>query len=246
MKQLLHILSFLCCSCPLLAQQIELDRQLIGSGYSEYSNGTTFILNASAGEVAVATSQSTGLIITQGFHQSNYVLMAPFILDLNASDAACIGANNGSVSITFISSNVQPPYTYLWSTGSTEAALTQLEAGIYSITVTGANGMSVTNSIEVETEADIDCKPAFYTGITPNGDGLNDAWVVENADFFTKREVAIFNRYGAKVWETEAYENGNSAFRGAHSNGNDLPDGTYYYVAKFDDSTYKGWIEISR
>lgn len=246
MKELLHILSFLCCSGPLLAQQIELDRQLIGSGHSEYSNGSTFTLSASVGEAAIATSQTTNLIITQGFHQSNYVLMNPFILDLNTSDAACLGANNGSVSISFISSNITPPYTYLWSTGSTEAALTQVEAGTYSVTVTGANGMSVTNSIEVEAAVDIDCKPAFYTGITPNGDGLNDAWVVENAEFFAKREVAVFNRYGAKVWETEAYDNTGSAFTGAHTNGNDLPDGTYYYIAKFDDSTYKGWIEISR
>jgi len=226
--------------------QVELDRQVIGSAYSEFSNGSDFTLSASVGEAVVASAENTDLIITAGFQQSNYVLSIPFILQLTASDAACLGANNGSVSITFISANVSPPYTYAWSTGSTEAAITQLEVGTYSVTVTGANGNSVTNSVKVETVADVDCTPAFYTGITPNGDGLNDSWVVENAEFFTAREVTIFNRYGAKVWETNAYDNVSAAFTGAHGNGNDLPDGTYYYIAKFDDSTYKGWIEISR
>jgi len=48
------------------------------------------------------------------------------------------------------------------------------------------------------------------------------------------------------VWETDDYNNTNNSFTGLHRNGQPLPVGTYYFIAKFDDSNYKGWIEISR
>ena len=104
----------------------------------------------------------------------------------------------------------------------------------------------MTNSILVDITTNVDCTPHFYSGITPNNDGFNDSWVVENAEFFTTREVEVFNRYGDRVWNTMEYNNASDFFDGRHRNGQDLPDGTYYYIANFNGVTYKGWLEISR
>ena len=231
---------------PLRAQEIQLDRQLIGSGYSDYDNGSDFVLSASVGEAVVTTANTTNLIITQGFQQSNYILSEPLVLDLTVDSVACIGANNGAVSVAFITEQIEEPYTYNWSNGETTASIAQLEVGTYTLTVSGSNGISVTNTVRVPAIDSVDCTPHFYTGITPNNDNFNDYWHIDNAEYFQKKEVQVFNRYGALVWEADAYDNISNAFNGNHRNGNPLPVGTYYFIANFDDSNYRGWIEISK
>ncbi|MBK8847546.1 MAG: SprB repeat-containing protein [Bacteroidetes bacterium] len=59
----------------------------------------------------------------------------------SAGDATC-GASNGSVSVA--ASGGTAPYTYVWSNGSTDASVSGLGAGIYTATVTDANGCTAT------------------------------------------------------------------------------------------------------
>jgi len=235
-----------CCFSKSTHAQISLDQILIGSGFSEYSNGNNFTLSASVGEPIITTQTTTDLIITQGFQQSNYVINNPFVVSLTATNAACIGANDGFITVSFISSNIAEPYIFQWSNGASTRDIAQLEVGEYSVTITGSNGNRVTNTAFIEADQIIDCAPQFYTGLTPNGDNDNDNWFIENADFFTTKKLEVFNRYGIRVWRTNDYNNVNDFFSGNHTNGNKLPDGTYYYIAEFDNSTYRGFIEITR
>lgn len=238
-------LALLFMSFIVFPQSIVIDRSLIGSGAIDFNNND-FSLSSSIGEPFISTESNTGFVITQGFHQSNYVLSSPLVLILNSTPAACLGANDGSISIEFLSEALIPPLSYSWSDGSTAPQIIQAGAGNYSLTVTDVNGEAVSNIIRVGVVDSVDCAPGFYSGITPNGDGFNDYWHVDNADFFQEKEVEIFNRYGARVWRSEAYDNTTDSFRGRHQNGNNLPDGTYFFIARFDGSTYDGWIEISR
>ena len=73
---------------------------------------------------------------------------------------------------------------------------------------------------------------------TPNGDGKNDTFVIasaENAgatpssevvldDFYVSNELIIYNRWSQVVYETKNYQN--------DWDGDDLPDGVYFYVLK--------------
>lgn len=78
-------------------------------------------------------------------------------------------------------------------------------------------------------------------GISPNGNGLNDNWDLSGFDV---RKVQIFNRYGKEVYSKSNYTN---EWVGKSNNGNELPDGTYYYVIEFNDmSPRTGWIYINR
>ena len=78
-------------------------------------------------------------------------------------------------------------------------------------------------------------------GISPNGDGLNDTW---DLSIYNIQKVEIFNRYGTKVYSKSNYEN---EWFGQSDNGNELPDGTYYFVIDFTDlETKTGWIYINR
>lgn len=79
-----------------------------------------------------------------------------------------------------------------------------------------------------------------YTGVTPNGDGVNDYFFIDNQNPNIKNiHVEIFNRWGVKVFETNNYGDGGEVFDG-YSTGRltikdseQLPSGTYYYVLDY-------------
>ncbi len=66
------------------------------------------------------------------------------------TDVMCYGDNTGAISVEVIDNGSGTEFTYLWSNGSTSASITNLVAGIYSVTVTPNNGNSpVTEQFEV-------------------------------------------------------------------------------------------------
>lgn len=64
---------------------------------------------------------------------------------------------------------------------------------------------------------------------SPNGDGINDLWTIDGIGTWESRKVTIYDRWGRKVWNDDQYDNAR-AFAGQDNQGNDLPDGTYFYV----------------
>ena len=91
--------------------------------------------------------------------------------------------------------------------------------------------------------------------ITPNGDNINDTWGITNIDRYTQNgrtnTVKVFNRWGAKVYETSNYHNNSNNWNGESTEGGSgkLPVGSYYYIIELkEDSevrTYDGWIYIN-
>jgi len=79
---------------------------------------------------------------------------------------------------------------------------------------------------------------------TPNADGFNDFWYLQDILNFPDNEVTVYNIYGNQVYNKKAYTND---WAGTY-NGAELPDGTYYYVLKFDnsDKIIKGSVDILR
>ncbi|MDD3876542.1 MAG: PKD domain-containing protein [Bacteroidales bacterium] len=57
---------------------------------------------------------------------------------------------------------------------------------------------------------------------TPNGDGINDFFVVDGIDLVENCSLTVFNRWGRKVYETNSYQN--------DWDGGDLADGVYYFI----------------
>ena len=90
-----------------------------------------------------------------------------------------------------------------------------------------------------------DYKIAPNNIITPNGDGVNDTWIINNIENYGKSTVFIYDRWGNEVYNKAAYDN---SWNGTNNNGDLLPDGTYYFVITFDgsDIAYKGAISILR
>lgn len=80
---------------------------------------------------------------------------------------------------------------------------------------------------------------AFYNIFTPNGDTQNDYFVIENIHLYPGNELSVYNRWGNEVFKKKNYDN--------KWNGNNLSDGTYYYLLKLPNGkSFKGWVEIVR
>jgi len=61
---------------------------------------------------------------------------------------------------------------------------------------------------------------------TPNGDGINDKWVIKGLSQYPKCSVSIFTRYGVLIFNSIGY---GQAWDGTYHN-SPLPVGTYYYI----------------
>jgi len=160
---------------------------------------------------------------------------------ISAPDSVCMG---DAVTLTASGGT-----SYLWNDGSTNATLTTLSLTIdstYSVTVTNGpcNGM-ITHTVFVGTDATL-CALKFYNGITPNGDGFNDFWDIENIQQYPDNNVQIFNRWGSIVWSANGYDNNKVVWRGQDNLNKPLPDGTYYYVVKAGNASFKGWVQLTR
>lgn len=81
--------------------------------------------------------------------------------------------------------------------------------------------------------------------ITPNGDGKNDIWRIENLDKMEQVEILISDRYGKSVFHTT---DKNKLYWDGKQNGRPLHTASYWYVVKWlDTATQKsevrqGWI----
>lgn len=64
---------------------------------------------------------------------------------------------------------------------------------------------------------------------TPNGDGINDTWVIQNLEKFSVNELSISNRLGDKVYYQKDYKN--------NFDGLGLGEGTYYYELSVGSTT---------
>jgi len=99
------------------------------------------------------------------------------------------------------------------------------------------------NSNEVTVTVNVS---AFYDGISPNGDGINDWWNIPMLNCYPTNTVLIINRWGSEIWSCSNYDNNNVKWSGKDMNGIDMPDGTYYYIIKYNDTEKRGWVFIKR
>lgn len=90
----------------------------------------------------------------------------------------------------------------------------------------------------------------IYQGVTPDGDGINDYFIIDNINQFPNNNVTIYNRWGRKVYETSAYDSKGNVFRGVAEGTSvvgkeKLPTGTYYYVVEYlyDRDGENQWIK---
>lgn len=130
--------------------------------------------------------------------------------------------------------------TYLWTGPEGFTSNSQeVEAnwqGVYNLLFTTKDGCYE------ELEIDLSETNCFIQkGISPNGDGLNDSFNLED---YIVIKLSVFNRYGTEVY---SYGNGyTNEWHGQSKSGNLLPDGTYFYEIQTLTEVLTGWIQINK
>ncbi len=81
--------------------------------------------------------------------------------------------------------------------------------------------------------------------LTPNGDGMNEAWMVPGIENYPNNSVRVFNRWGNPVFETVSYRNDWEGFY--KDNNEKLPPGSYMYIIDLGNGSapIQGWIYIN-
>lgn len=88
------------------------------------------------------------------------------------------------------------------------------------------------------TVEDIIMAPEVFT---PNSDGYNDRYIINNLDRYSNNHFVVFNRWGNKVYEKSNYDNSwDGTSNSRYTMGNKpLPVGVYYYVLKYANNRIK-------
>ncbi|MEJ7625672.1 MAG: PKD domain-containing protein [Ferruginibacter sp.] len=120
-------------------------------------------------------------------------------------------------------------FTYMWSPAIGLSDNTVLNPMLqanndatYILTATGNGNCTATDQLTVKILKPVKIPNAF----SPNGDGSNDTWQLDNLKDYPGATVQVFNRYGQLVYNTVSYT---SPWDGTMK-GKPLPVATYYYI----------------
>ncbi|MFN5371542.1 MAG: Ig-like domain-containing protein [Bacteroidia bacterium] len=183
----------------------------------------------------------------------------PFI-DLPNDTVICENEQPLNLSISY-STNAQLQWNVLSGAAlisgdqTNNPKLSGLPRGLTQIEVVATNGdceSRDTLNITVSSADSPECRNneiVVPKGYSPNGDGTADFFVIENLNG-RNAQLQIFNRWGQMVYESDAYQNdwNGTANKGIVLFGEQLPEGTYYYLLNIEGEveTRKDFITLWR
>lgn len=167
-------------------------------------------------------------------------IITDMILNMSQTPETCWNALDGTATVAVQNGN--PPLNYEWDDNllqTTATAMGLAPNASYMVRVTDDIGCNLTASVFVE--ANIGC---FFiaTAITPNGDGVNDTWVLGGFEYYPECAVNVFNRWGQTVFSSTGY----SAQWDGRFNGQLLPVADYYFTIDYaeDKEVIMGTVTI--
>ena len=196
----------------------------------------SYLWSTGASSASIATSQPGTFTVTATFADGQTASAQQVVAAGVAAPAFLLGRDTTLCdgSEVLLQGPRGPGLSYLWSDGSTGAALRVSTAGTYSLQVKTACGeQQASRAISVRSCLNIP------TIITANNDGMNDyfapaglaagSWALE-----------VYSRWGQRVYQKVAYTN---------EWGAGAAPGIYYYQLTPTASTgpvYRGWVEVVR
>lgn len=219
---------------------VQVSGGLPGTAYNfSWSNGNSGprLTRLEGGSYSVTATDANGCTVTAA-------LMVPTPDSINVeleSQAATKREGNGcNGAIRAIVSGGTSPYAYKWQQKPSEtgSVIDNECPGPFVLIVTDANGCS-TASIQGEIENRLFPCLEDRKVLSPDGDGLNDNFVLFCSGDLVDNHLEIFNRWGQLVYEADNYDcsdlGGLKCWEGTTTRGADLPEGPYYYVLEYTD-----------
>jgi gliding motility-associated-like protein len=139
--------------------------------------------------------------------------------------------------------------TYFWdnadgiigSVNSNTLTVRPSKTTTYKANATNAGGCTAIQEITIIVNTNYDLVVPNNI-LTPNGDGVNDKWIIQNIDLYPNNEVKIFDGTGRLVYSQIGY---NNQWNGMVNN-QPLATGTYYFLLNFanGEAIKKGFITL--
>jgi gliding motility-associated-like protein len=166
------------------------------------------------------------------------------IITITEIDSVGSECNEANGSLSVIATGGAGGFSYSWDAGSNSATQNNIDAGIYEVTATDDAGCSLSATL------DLGCDPLIPIVvpqfISPNLDGKNEVWIIQNIDQYPDIKVTVYNRWGNLVYEAQPYNNDwNGHYKG--TNAEPLPAATYFWVIdtnKKSQDPVTGYLEI--
>lgn len=217
---------------------------LVASGAASYTWTTIQFVNPIVVSPTAPTTYSVLGLSTNGCYNYAGTLINignASVSIVSGSGELCIGKE---IAISAIGAT-----SYTWNTGATTPSFvftpTSTSPVTFTVDATDASGCktSATQTFVVSDK----CQLIVYNGVTPNNDGNNDFFRIENIEQYPGNVVMIFNRWGMQLAEITDYNNSNNYWSGNTIGDKLAPSGTYFYVIdlKNGSSLLKGYIELT-
>ena len=204
----------------------------------------TELTDLCAGEYTVTVDHGDGCqdifnyAVTQP--DSLYIEIEPSLYD-NGYNVSTYAGQDGEIFTEVFGGT--PDYTWEWDgpldIDDDESNPLDLIAGTYNLLVTDANGCVIDTVIILTEPFDL----TLPTGVSPNGDGDNDTYVILGIEEHPENLFQVYNRWGNLVYERSGYQN---EWAGQSDSGEQLPDGTYYVVFEADDRQFHTYVDLRR
>jgi len=137
----------------------------------------------------------------------------------------------------WIHDHVASPQNPVLAPDTTYQMFLELAPGEYRVCI------RTTNPMDTQYTAYSNCLPIIITTppfpdtvvvpnfITPNGDGVNDGFIIQNVDDYEDlSQLSVYNRWGDRVWQSDYLYDNSNPWRGTNMNGAKLADGVYFYT----------------
>ena len=128
--------------------------------------------------------------------------------------------------------------SYLWTpadglddTSLENPVATPLETTVYTVMGNDMNGCTGTDSVKINVKRIVNITPKNM--FSPNNDGIDDYWEVNNIENFPDCKISVFNIQGRSVYESQPYLNN---WNGSDHHGKPLNEGVYYYIIRCSNS----------
>jgi gliding motility-associated-like protein len=184
-----------------------------------WSNGDdSAYANICPGDHWVEVTDINGCLIREDFIIDNLIIS----LDPASAIIEC-NLENVDIDLEASVTGGTGPYLFEWWNGSTENPINMgISPGNFGVTVTDRNNC-LEDTVFVIATITSECIPNIFT---PNGDGQNETWNLENTFLYEDSEVRIYGRYGRLIFQSFGY---NEAWNGTNNQGKDVPEGVYFY-----------------
>ncbi len=146
------------------------------------------------------------------------------VIDPVIKKPSCPDIQNGFIELN-ISGGIGY-YNIYWDNGSGEEDLYDIRADVYHVIIQDENFCEIDTTFRINSKSD-NCL-SIPSAFTPNGDGINDKWVIEMTMLYPAAEVEIFDRWGTRVFFSKGYDE--SQYWDGTFNGSELTMDSYYYI----------------